>query len=234
MNLLPKILVIEDDAAVRDIVKITLEGEGMTVEAVENGRAALERFRFSRAFDLVVLDIMLPDSNGITLCQELRSSSNVPIIMLTARDDEISLVVSLEVGADDYITKPFRPKELVSRVRANLRRQQLNNTHISSAEHKLEVDGLLIDSLRRQVLVQGDPVHLTSTEFEILRLLAEHPGQVYTRGWIVNHLWDTDFYGSSRSIDTHVLHLRKKIEADPKHPRYLQTVHGVGYKFAAL
>lgn len=234
MNLPPKILVVEDDAAVRDIVKITLEGEGMTVEAVENGRAALERFRFSRAFDLVVLDIMLPDSNGITLCQELRSSSNVPIIMLTARDDETNLVVSLEVGADDYITKPFSPKELVSRVRANLRRQQLNNTHISSAEHKLEFEDLLIDILRRQVLVQGDPVHLTSTEFEILRLLAEHPGQVYTRGWIVNHLWDTDFYGSSRSIDTHVLHLRKKIEADPKHPRYLQTVRGVGYKFAAL
>jgi DNA-binding response OmpR family regulator len=230
----PKILIVEDDAAVRDIVQIALEGEGMAVEAVENGRAALERFRSSHSLDLVVLDVMLPDSNGIDLCRELRSSSNVPIIMLTARDDETSVVVGLEAGADDYVTKPFSPKELVSRVRANLRRQQLNNAHASSAEHKLEFKNLLIDVLRRQVLVREAPVHLTRAEFEILKLLAEHPGLVCSREQIMNRLWDTHSYGGSRSIDTHILHLRQKLEADPKHPRYIHTVRGVGYRFADI
>jgi len=228
----PKILIVEDDAAVGDILKTTLEGEGMSVEVVRHGREALERFRLSGPFDLVVLDIMLPDTDGITLCQELRASSDIPIIMLTARDDETSIVVGLEVGADDYITKPFSPRELTSRLRASLRRRRLDT---QTSEHKLEFPDLLIDLLRRRVLVQGDTVDLTTTEFEILSLLAAHPGRVYSRQQIMRQLWDNaDFYGDTRSVDTHILHIRKKTEPEPKNPRYIQTVRGVGYKFAEV
>ena len=228
---MPKVLVVEDDDAVRDIVKIALEEEGLSVEGVEDGKGALERFNSSSAFDLIILDLMLPDTSGISLCQEFRRSSTVPIIMLTARDDETSVVVGLEVGADDYVTKPFSPRELVGRVRANLRRRQLD---AQDSEHKLEFPGLLIDLLRRQVLVEEDPVDLTAMEFEILRLLASYPGRVYDRYEILHQLWDADFYGNARTVDMHILNLRKKIEADPKHPRYIQTARGMGYRFAEV
>lgn len=226
---MPKILVVEDDPAVRDIIEITLEGEGLNVETAGDGATALQRLRSPELFDLVLLDLMLPDTDGITLCQELRTRSTVPVIMLTARDDETSIVVGLEVGADDYITKPFSSRQLASRVRANLRRRRLD---AQASEHKLEFPGLVIDLLRRQVLVEGRPADLTTTEFEILRLLAAHPGRIYSRQQIIGQLWSTDFYGSARSVDTHVLHIRKKIEDDPRNPRYIQTARGVGYKFS--
>lgn len=226
---MPKILIVEDDPAVRDILKIALEREGMTVEAVGNGEKALESFRDAGALDLVILDIVLPDIDGITLCQELRRSSDVPIVMLTAREGERNVVVGLEVGADDYVTKPASPAEVVSRVRAHLRRRRMD---AQSANIKYELRDLVIDVSRRQVWVRGEQVDLTTTEFGILSLLAAHPGWVYSRQQIMQQLWDGDFYGEARSADVHIQRIRKKIESDPKNPHYIQTVRGIGYKFA--
>ncbi len=228
---MPKILIVEDDPAVRDILKIALEREGMTVEAVGNGEKALESFRDAGALDLVILDIVLPDIDGITLCQELRRSSDVPIVMLTAREGERNVVVGLEVGADDYVTKPASPAEVVSRVRAHLRRRRMD---AQSANIKYELRDLVIDVSRRQVWVRGEQVDLTTTEFGILSLLAAHPGWVYSRQQIMQQLWDGDFFGDARSADVHIQRIRKKIESDPKNPHYIQTVRGIGYKFAEL
>jgi DNA-binding response OmpR family regulator len=228
---MPKILIVEDDPAVRDVLRIALEREGMTVEAVGNGERALESFRDAGALDLVILDIVLPDIDGITLCQELRRSSDVPIVMLTAREGERNVVVGLEVGADDYVTKPASPAEIVSRVRAHLRRRRMD---AQSANIKYELRNLVIDVSRRQVWVRGEQVDLTTTEFGILSLLAAHPGWVYSRQQIMQQLWDGDFYGDARSADVHIQRIRKKIESDPKNPNYIQTVRGIGYKFAEL
>jgi two-component system, OmpR family, alkaline phosphatase synthesis response regulator PhoP len=226
---MPKILIVEDDPAVRDVLRIALEREGMTVDAVGDGATALESFRSNGTLDLVILDIMLPDTDGITLCQEIRRGSDVPIIMLTAREGERNVVVGLEVGADDYVTKPASPAEVVSRVRAQLRRRRMDS---QSANLKYEFPGLVIDLSRRQVWVDGERADLTTTEFEILRFLAAHPGWVYSRQQIMEQLWDGDFYGEARSADVHIQRIRKKIEPDPKAPRYIQTVRGIGYKFA--
>jgi two-component system, OmpR family, alkaline phosphatase synthesis response regulator PhoP len=226
---MPKILIVEDDPAVRDILRIALEREGMTVEVVGNGERALESFRDAGALDLVILDIVLPDIDGITLCQELRRSSDVPIVMLTAREGERNVVVGLEVGADDYVTKPASPAEVVSRVRAHLRRRRMD---AQAANIKYELRDLVIDVSRRQVWVRGEQVDLTTTEFGILSLLAAHPGWVYSRQQIMQQLWDGDFYGEARSADVHIQRIRKKIESDPKDPNYIQTVRGIGYKFA--
>jgi two-component system alkaline phosphatase synthesis response regulator PhoP len=228
---MPNIMIVEDDPAVRDILKIALEREGMTVEAVGNGETALQSFRSAGPLDLVILDIMLPDLDGVTLCQEFRRSSDVPIMMLTARDSERDIVVGLEVGADDYITKPASPAEVVSRVRAHLRRRRMD---AQAANLKYEFPGLMVDLSRRQVWVNGEKADLTATEFEILSLLAAHPGWVYSRQQIMQQLWDGDFYGEARSADVHIQRIRKKIEPDPKDPSYIQTVRGMGYKFAEL
>jgi two-component system, OmpR family, alkaline phosphatase synthesis response regulator PhoP len=228
---MPKILIVEDDPAVRDILRIALEREGMTVEVVGNGQRALESFRDADTLDLVILDIVLPDIDGITLCQELRRSSDVPIVMLTAREGERNVVVGLEVGADDYVTKPASPAEVVSRVRAHLRRRRMD---AQAANVKYELRDLMIDVSRRQVWVRGEQVDLTTTEFGILSLLAAHPGWVYSRQQIMQQLWDGDFYGEARSADVHIQRIRKKIESDPKNPHYIQTVRGIGYKFAEI
>jgi DNA-binding response OmpR family regulator len=226
---MPNILIVEDDLAVRDIVQIALEREGMSVEAVGDGESALKRFRSAGAFDLVVLDIMLPGIDGISLCQELRKSSEVPVVMLTARDGERSVVLGLEVGADDYITKPISPLEVVSRVRAHLRRRRMN-----APDQRLAFPGLVIDLLRRQVWVGENRVDLTAAEFEVLSSLAAHPGWVYSRQQIMEQLWDGEFYGELRTADVHVRNIRRKIETDPSKPRYILTVRGMGYKFAEI
>ncbi len=228
---MPKILIVEDDPAVRDIVKIALEREGMTVEAVADGETALESFRSTSPVDLAILDIMLPGIDGITLCQEIRRSSDIPIVMLTARDSETDVVVGLTVGADDYVTKPVSPVELVSRVRAHLRRRRMD---AQAANLKYEFPGLVVDLSRRRVWVDGEQVDLTATEFEILSFLAAHPGWVYSRQQIMQQLWDENFYGEARSADVHIQRIRKKIEQDPRNPRYIQTVRGIGYKFAEV
>jgi two-component system, OmpR family, alkaline phosphatase synthesis response regulator PhoP len=226
---MPNILIVEDDPAVRDIVQIALEREGMSVEAVGDGEAALKYFRSVGSFDLVVLDIMLPGIDGISLCQELRKSSDVPVVMLTARDGERSVVLGLEVGADDYVTKPVSPLEVVSRVRAHLRRRRMN-----TPEQRLAFPGLVIDLLRRQVWADDNRVDLTAAEFEVLRFLAAHPGWVYSRQQIMEQLWDGEFYGEVRTADVHVRNIRRKLETDPKNPRYILTVRGMGYKFAEI
>ena len=226
-----KILIVEDDAAVRDVMERAFEREGMSVKAVGDGEAALKSFHSASSFDLVVLDIMLPGIDGITLCRELRKSSDVPIIMLTARDGEANVVMGLEVGADDYVTKPVRPLEVVSRVRAHLRRRGMDGW---ASDQKLIFPGLVIDLLRRQVSAQKSLVDLTTTEFEILRFLAASPGRVYSRQQIMQYLWDGEFYGEPRTADVHIQHLRKKIEPDPKNPHYIRTVRGIGFKFADM
>jgi DNA-binding response OmpR family regulator len=181
---------------------------------------------------------MLPGMDGISVCQELRKgdspSADAPVIMLTARDDETSVVVGLEVGADDYISKPFRPRELVSRVRAHLRRQRLLSKAALSEHKKLEFPGLEVDLFGRRVLAGGEEVELTAKEFDVLAFLATSPGRVYSREQIMRHLWDGEFYGEARAADVHIQHLRKKIEPDPQHPHYLLTVRGAGYKFANI
>ena len=230
---MPRVLIVEDDKAMRDMVGYALADEGMEVEAVADGESALEVFSSSGPFDLVILDVMLPQTDGVTVCKELTSKSDVPVIMLTARDDETSVVVGLEVGADDYVTKPFSHRELVSRVRATLRRRRIDAGALSE-QRRLEFPGLVIDLARRQVVTQGASVDLTTAQFDILVLLASHPGRVYGRGQIMETVWGTEYFGDSRAADMQIQNIRKKIEPDPKHPRYVLTVRGVGYKFAEL
>lgn len=235
----------EDDAAVRYVVEQALLVEGMEVEAVGSGEAGLQAFLSSGPFDLVVLDIGLPGMDGVEVCRRITSESHIPVVMLTARDDEVSVVVGLEVGADDYITKPFSPRELVSRVRAHLRRRRLDllgNRHTTKESHGNEVGeaeggvlrfpGLEIDLLRHRIEVEGEEISLTAAQFKILALLASHPGWVYTRGQLMEPIWGEGFLTDSRAADMHVLNIRKKIEPDPENPRYIQTVRGTGYRFA--
>lgn len=235
---MPRVLIVEDDPAVRDVVEHALAREGLETLAVGDGEEALKRLGASEeGFDLVILDVMLPGMDGVSVCREIRAgdaSGDVPILMLTARDDETSVIVGLEVGADDYITKPFSPRELVSRVRAHLRRRRLDARGASAQQQKLEFPGLEVDLLRRQVFVGGTPAELTAKEFEVLALLAGHPGRVYSREQIMRHLWDGDFFGEARAADVHIQHIRKKIEPDSRNPRYVQTVRGMGYRFADL
>ena len=231
-----RILIVEDDPAVRDVVEHALSREGMKTETASDGEEALESLRGAGPFALVVLDVMLPGIDGISVCQELRNgdspSTDAPVVMLTARDDETSIVVGLEVGADDYVTKPFRPRELVSRVRAHLRRRRLDSKVPPQEQNTLEFQGLRVDLFGRQVFADGAPVELTAKEFDVLSLLASHPGRVYGREQIMRHLWNGEFFGEARAADVHIQHIRKKIEPDPKNPRYVQTVRGAGYKFA--
>jgi DNA-binding response OmpR family regulator len=233
---MPKVLVVEDEPAVRDVVEHALSREGIETAAVGDGETALERLRSQETFDLVILDVMLPGMDGVSVCRELRAGQanrDVPVLMLTARDDETSVVVGLEVGADDYVTKPFRPRELVSRVRAHLRRRRMEAD--PGPGQRLEFPGLKMDLLRREVVGQDGVVPpLTAKEFEVLALLASSPGRVYSREQIMRHLWDGDFFGEARAADVHVQHIRKKVEPDPANPRYVLTVRGVGYKFADL
>ena len=236
---MPKILIVEDDPAVRGVVELALEREGMRTLAVADGEEALKCLGSSdQDVDLVVLDVMLPGMDGVSVCREIRTSnnvgSNVPIIMLTARDDETSVLIGLEVGADDYVTKPFSPRQLVGRIRAHLRRRRLDTVASTGERRRLEFPGLEVDLLRRQVLLWGAPVDLTAKQYEVLVLLATNPGRVYNREQIIRYLWDGDFFGEARAADVHVQHIRKKIESDPKNPRYIHTVRGMGYKFAEL
>jgi DNA-binding response OmpR family regulator len=229
---MPRVLIVEDDAAMRDMVGYALAEEGMEVEAVADGESALEIFSSSGPFDVVILDVMLPGIDGVTVCKELTAKSDVPVVMLTARDDETSVVVGLEVGADDYVTKPFSHRELVSRIRATLRRRRIDARASSGQERLLEFPGLTIDPARRRVVAQGVPVDLTAAQFDILLLLASHPGRVYGRGQIMESVWGSDFSGDSRAADMQISNIREKIESDPKKPRHVLTVRGVGYRFA--
>ncbi len=230
---MPRVLIVEDDDAMRDMVGYALAEEGMEVEAVADGEGALEIFFSSGPFDLVILDVMLPGIDGVTVCKELTSKSDVPVIMLTARDDETSVVVGLEIGADDYVTKPFSHRELVSRVRATLRRRRID-ARASSQQERIEFPGLVIDLTRRRVVAQGTPVELTAAQFNIITLLASHPGRVYSRGQIMATVWGNEFSGDSRAADMQIRNIREKVEPYPKNPRYVLTARGMGYKFAEV
>jgi DNA-binding response OmpR family regulator len=225
----PTILLVDDEDSVRKVLAFPLERDGYVVVQAADGEEALERFAAQR-IDLVVLDIMLPKLDGLEVCKRLRAGSSVPIIMLTARDDELDKVIGLELGADDYITKPFSIREFRSRVRALLRRSRTTPGTDPAAE-LIEHEGLVIDIPRRQVLAHGVPVQLTYVEFELLRTLAATPGRVFSRRMLLEALWKSADYRDPRTIDVHVRHLREKLEAEPRTPEYILTVRGVGYRF---
>jgi DNA-binding response OmpR family regulator len=223
------ILLVDDEESVRKVLAFPLEKDGFTVVQAADGEEALRQFE-GHTVDLVVLDIMLPRLDGLEVCKRLRATSAVPIIMLTARDDELDKVIGLELGADDYITKPFSIREFRSRVRALLRRAR--SPHVADEEEeRIEHDGLLIDVARRVVEVRGEPVQLTYVEFELLRTLASHPGRVFSRRMLLESLWKSADYRDPRTIDVHVRHLREKLEVEPRTPEFILTVRGVGYRF---
>jgi DNA-binding response OmpR family regulator len=223
------ILLVDDEDAVQKLLAYPLERDGFRVLQARDGAEALELFDDERV-DLVVLDLMLPKLDGLEVCRRLRSGSDVPIIMLTARGDELDKVLGLELGADDYITKPFSIREFRSRVRALLRRASAPRRQIGEDE-TIEAGELRIDPARRLVEVRGETVQLTYVEFELLRTLAENPGRVYTREMLLRALWGDSAYREPRTIDVHVRHLREKLERDPREPEYIFTVRGVGYRF---
>jgi len=227
------ILLVDDEDAVRRVLTFPLERDGYKVVQAADGEEALERFG-DQAVDLVVLDIMLPRLDGLEVCKQLRARSSVPIIMLTARDDELDKVLGLELGADDYITKPFSIREFRSRVRALLRRAQAPRRDERSGDEEeqlLERNGLVVDVPRRTVQVRGEPVQLTYVEFELLRTLIAHPGRVYRRRMLLEALWGSADFRDPRTIDVHVRHLREKLEPDSRNPEYILTVRSVGYRF---
>lgn len=219
------ILIVDDEENIRNLASAYLQAEGYHVLTADDGLGALETAR-AVAPDLIVLDIMLPGMDGLNVLQTLRRESNVYVIMLTARSEETDKVVGLSLGADDYLTKPFSPRELVARVKAALRRLDT-----SAPTHTLSFTHLKIDADARQVLLDGKPVELTSTEFDLLLALANHRGRVLNREQLIQHVWGHDFYGDDRVVDVHLGRVRKKIEPDPTHPQFIITVRGVGYRF---
>ena len=224
----PRILLVDDEPAVQTLLTYPLAKDGYEVVLAVDGRQALERFAEQR-FDLVVLDIMLPKLDGIEVCRRLRTRSQVPIIMLTAKDDEVDKVVGLEMGADDYITKPFSVREFRSRVRAALRRAEMAGGGVS--DEPIVAGELEVDRERRTVRMRGAQVKLTYVEFEVLTALASAPGRVFTRETLLGRIWGDSKYRDPRTIDVHIRHLREKLERDPRRPEYLFTVRGVGYRF---
>jgi two-component system, OmpR family, response regulator RegX3 len=226
MSVQTSILVADDDPGVLDVVAFMLRREGFAVDEEKDGTAALEAAR-ARPYDIVILDVMLPGVSGTEVCRELRAESDVPILMLTARDAESDRVLGLELGADDYVTKPFSSAELLSRVRAILRRRELDRAQGASTLRKL--GGLQIDLGRHEVLVDGDRVHLTLSEFKVLSLLAEQPDNVVSRRELMQHLWASEHVGDEHACEVHISNLRRKIERDPSQPVRLVTVRGLGY-----
>ena len=220
-----RILVVDDEKKIVDIVKAYLERERYQVTVAYNGEEALDMAREQQP-DLLVLDLMLPGISGWDVCRILRKESDIPIIMLTARDEVTDKIVGLELGADDYVTKPFDPKELVSRVKSVLRRSQSSATYSAV----LKVGELSIDVEKRLARIAGEAVELTSTEFDLLKIMAQHPGRVYSRMKLLDEIQGDSYEGYERTIDSHIKNLRKKIEPDPNQPRHIITVYGVGYK----
>jgi len=222
-----RILVVEDEPMVAEVVGRYLRRDGHEVTRVSDGRAAVEAFEAVEP-DLVVLDLMLPGIDGMDVCRRIRARSQVPIIMLTARGDEIDKLVGLEIGADDYVTKPFSPRELAARVKTVLKRWQPQMRFESESLH---FDDLRINGPTRAVDNAAGTVNLTAREFDLLFFLARHPGQVFTRVQLLENVWDFDFPGDDGTVTVHIRRLRAKVEADPSRPRHLKTVWGVGYKF---
>jgi DNA-binding response OmpR family regulator len=226
----PRVLLADDERDIVTPLSYALRRAGYDVDAVDDGEAALDAARTS-SYDAVILDVMMPKLSGTEVCRRLRAESTVPIIMLTAKDAEVDRVVGLELGADDYVTKPFSVRELISRVGAVLRRRELDRT--SALQPTIQVGGITLDLPRHEVTVDGRPVLLTPSEFKLLALLAEHPGQVFSRTQLLEHLWQSPHIGTPRACDVHISNLRRKIERDPAHPERILTVREIGYKLVA-
>jgi DNA-binding response OmpR family regulator len=226
------ILVVDDEAGIRDLVETYLRAEGFAVDEAADGDEALARIA-RRPPDLMVLDLRLPTVDGFDVLREVRRTSNLPVIVLSARAEETDKLIGLELGADDYLTKPFSPRELVARVRAVLRRAQPGVVG-DDDEDVRRFDGLVVDRGRREVLVDGDPVELTTLEFELLDALAGTPGRVFTRRQLTERVWGWDFYGDERIVDVHIRNLRRALGDAADAPRFVGTVRGVGYKLVAV
>ncbi len=224
-----RILVIDDEPMIVESVSYNLKQEGFEVVAAGDGEAGLGLAEAGE-FDLILLDLMLPGIDGLEICRRLRKQSEIPIIMLTAKEGEIDRVLGLELGADDYVTKPFSMRELMARVKRVLKRTVTRAEAIGQSQSIISGQ-LQIDLLGHEVLVNGEAVNLSSKEFELLRILASHPGQVLSREQLLNLVWGSDFYGDNRTVDVHIRWLREKIETDPGNPQYILTIRGVGYKF---
>jgi DNA-binding response OmpR family regulator len=226
-----RILLVDDEQPIQTLLSFPLQRDGYDVTPASDGNEALERFA-EQPFDLVVLDLMLPGIDGLEVCRRLRARSSVPIIMLTAKSEEFDKVLGLELGADDYITKPFSLREFRSRVKAALRRAGMAREAAEEGEdHPIEALALRLDPAKRSVTLHGRPVATTYVEFEILLALAGHPGRVFTRDMLLSAIWGDAAERDPRTIDVHIRHLREKIEADAKDPEYIFTVRGVGYRF---
>lgn len=221
-----RILIIEDEESYRDAMSFMLDREGFSVVSAPDGREGLAEFDRGGA-DLVLLDLMMPGLSGVEVCKALRQRSDVPVIMVTARDSEVDKVVGLELGADDYVTKPFSQRELVARIRAVLRRGRAEDL----VPDVLESSGVRMDVERHEVAVRDQPVRLALKEFELLELLLRNSGRVMSRGQLIDRVWGSDYVGDTKTLDVHVKRLRAKIEEDPSHPTALVTVRGLGYKF---
>jgi two-component system, OmpR family, response regulator RegX3 len=225
---LARVLVVEDEESFSDALSYMLRKEGFEVSVAGTGTSALTEFDRSGA-DIVLLDLMLPEMSGTEVCRQLRQRSHVPIIMVTARDSEIDKVVGLEIGADDYVTKPYSPRELVARIRAVLRRQTVDVAELSAPT--LAAGPVRMDVERHVVTVDGEAVQLPLKEFELLELLLRNAGRVLTRGQLIDRVWGADYVGDTKTLDVHVKRLRSKVEPEPSAPRYIVTVRGLGYKF---
>jgi len=226
----PLILVVDDEQSYRDALRVALEREGFRVDVAVDGPDALNRFEATRPA-LVLLDVMLPRISGVDVCRQIRTRSQVPIIMVTARNQEIDAVVGLEVGADDYVTKPFRLRELVARVRAALRRGRGDEMGAEDHADILEVGDVRLDAARHEVAVRGERVALPLKEFELLELLLANAGRVLTRDVLIDRVWGPNYYGDTKTLDVHVKRLRAKVEEDPAQPARIVTVRGVGYRY---
>lgn len=222
-----RILFVEDEQSIRDVIAAYLESEGYWVTAVGDGAAALEQFH-SHTFDVVILDLMLPKVSGEQVCKEIRNGSDVPIIMLTAKGELDDRIAGLELGADDYLVKPFSPRELIARIRALLRRANVNE---EPQRDKLVYGDLELDITAHRAVLAGEDLDLTASEFKLLTTLARYPGRVYSRMELVEKVLGYDFEGYERTVDSHVKNLRAKLHDDPREPRFIFTVHGVGYRF---
>lgn len=227
-----KILIVEDESSFSEAISFLLGKEGFETDVAENGRTALELFKAS-AYDLVLLDLMIPEISGIDVCRAIRTTSMVPIIMLTAKDSEVDKVVGLELGADDYVTKPYSSRELVARIKAVLRRGTPESADADS-NSAIQVAGhIRMDVERHQVTVNGVLINLPLKEFELLEFLMRNEGSVLTRGQLIDRVWGGDYYGDTKTLDVHIKRLRSKIEEDPANPQLIQTIRGLGYKFEA-
>jgi len=226
----PRILLVDDEHSIQTLLSYPLRKDGYEVVQASDGREALDRFG-ETSFDLVVLDVMMPRMDGLEACRRLRARSSVPIIMLTAKADEVDKVVGLELGADDYITKPFSVREFRSRVKAALRRASMAHDLPEDGDGHVAVHDLRIDPAKRSVRVRGEEVALTFVEFEMLLAMANSPGRVWGREQLLTRVWGDSSYRDPRTVDVHIRHLREKLEADPRNPEYLFTVRGVGYRF---